>query len=111
MMDEPKEAGARVNATWTYEQKKVQTWTRFTTKTHVDEPWINEDCECASWDQLIQPRHHSAPDGPELANLYFQMGLATGDLLRQNKDVMPLEMIYRLMSGEKYEAIAGVVLP
>jgi len=110
-MDEPKEVGARVDATWVYEQNKSQTWLRFTTQTGVAEPWINEECECASWDQFSNIKPHPAPDGPELANLYFQMGLATGDLLRQNKDCMPLEMIYRLMSGEKYEAITGVVLP
>ena len=105
-MDEPKNVGAQVTARV---GARDQTFIRYSDDTAF-EPWINMEGDVFSWNELRDPKPVNS-DSPELANLYFQMGLACGDLIRQNKDSMPLDMVYRIMGGETYEQVSGVVLP
>ena len=108
-MNEPQNVGDRVRARRSgYPGTE---WIRYSTDPNIGQPWIAETGTHASWTSLEDVRPVQDEEKAEIGNLYFQVGLATGDLMRQNKREMPLDMLYRLMSHEKYEDITGVLLP
>lgn len=41
----------------------------------------------------------------DFANISFQMGLATGHLIKEGATAMPLDWVYRIMSGVKFAEI------
>lgn len=96
-MNEPKDIGTVIRARTAHSNEG--TWVRYSNV--AGDPWINERGIAVHWSELRDVR--LSEDETQRLNVYFQMGLATGELMKQGEKAMPLEMIYRLMSGEKWE--------